>query len=87
MVTTQDGKFPQDIKLECLKEKAEMLDSLKENDDVSVKFDLSGREWQGKYFVNLTAWKIDTSSSSGEDDIPQYDPSDEVDFDSEEPPF
>ena len=26
--------------------------------DVSVQFDIKGAEWQGKYFVNLQAWKV-----------------------------
>jgi len=88
VVTTDADKFPQDICLQCVKDKVEMVNKLKEGDKVKVSFDLRGREWQGKYFVNLNAWKIDYStgdSDAGSDEPPPFDPADEI-LD-EEPPF
>lgn len=87
VVTTDADKFPQDICLQCVKDKVELVNKLKEGDKVKVSFDLRGREWQGKYFVNLNAWKIDyTSGDSGRSvEPPPFDPADEI-LD-EEPPF
>lgn len=88
VVTTEADKYPQDICLQCIKEKVEMINRLNEGDKVNVSFDLRGREYQGRYFVNLNAWKIESggsSAKSGSDDRPPYDPGDEV-LD-EEPPF
>ena len=90
VVTTEADKYPQDICLQCVKEKVEMVDQLKEGDKVKVSFDLRGREYQGRYFVNLNAWKVEAASvgsdgSSNGDDPPFFDPSDEI-LD-EEPPF
>ena len=82
VVTTQADKFPQDIKFECLKEKVELVDKLKKGDKVKVSFNLSGREWQGKYFVNLEAWRIESAPASEDDNS---DSNDEI-LD-EEPPF
>ena len=59
VVTTEESKYPQDIKLECLKDKVELVNKLKQGDQVKVYFDLRGREWQGNYYVNLIAWKLD----------------------------
>jgi len=86
-VVTTDDKYPQDIKFECVKEKVELVNKLKKGDRVKVSFDLRGREWQGKYFVNLNAWKVDYSAaeSGSSDEPPPFDPSDEI-LD-EEPPF
>lgn len=64
VVTSEEDKFPQDIKFECLKDKASLLSELEVGQRVKVHFDISGREWQGKYFVNLTAWRIDPLGAS-----------------------
>src|SRR5690606_33683151 len=64
VITTED-KFPQDVKLECLKEKAEQLENLKVGQQVKVSFDIQGREYNGRYFVNLNAWRIEAEGASG----------------------
>jgi len=87
VVTSDDGKFPQDIQFECLKERVEMVSKLSKGDKVTVSFDINGREWNGKYFVNLVAWKIENDSENEEvpgDKPPLPDP--DEDFD-QEPPF
>lgn len=86
VVTTDAEKYPQDICLQCVKDKVEMVNKLKEGDKVKVSFDLRGREHQGRYFVNLNAWKIDYGAADqSSDEPPPYDPADEI-LD-EEPPF
>lgn len=57
VITTQE-QYPQDVKFECIKDKIAMLDSLQPGMDVTVAFNLRGNEYQGKYFVNLQAWKV-----------------------------
>jgi translation initiation factor IF-3 len=86
VVTSTADKFPQDIKFECLKDKVELVNKLNKGDQVKVTFDINGREWQGKYFVNLAAWKVEAAGGSNtSDEPPPFDPSDEI-LD-EEPPF
>ncbi|MGJ8638889.1 MAG: DUF3127 domain-containing protein [Opitutaceae bacterium] len=87
VVTSTAQKFPQDIKFECLKDKVELVNRLNKGDEVKVTFDINGREWNGKYFVNLAAWKVEATSGAArsDDEPPPYDPGDEV-LD-EEPPF
>ena len=58
VVTTED-KYPQDIKLQCVKEKVELLDSVQAGDKVKVSFDLRGNEYQDRYYVDLQAWRIE----------------------------
>ena len=90
VITTEADKYPQDICLQCVKEKVEMVNKLKVGDSVKVSFNLRGREYQDRYFVNLNAWKIEASSKSSDesgtsDSTPPFDPADEI-LD-EEPPF
>jgi len=83
VVCDEAEKFPQDIKFECLKERVELVSKLKKGDRVKVAFDINGREWNGKYFVNLVAWKVEAESgaapaAAADDEPPPYDPGDEV---------
>lgn len=54
----QDGNYPQLIKFQLVQDRCSLLDSITEGQKIKVSFDLRGREWNGKYFTNLNAWKI-----------------------------
>lgn len=87
VVTVEDGNYPQDISLEFLKDKAELLDQLSVGQTVTVGFDIRGREYNGRYFNNLVGWRIsdaqqaDTSNQTGAADAPPMG----VDFDDDIP--
>ncbi len=65
VITTDDARFPQDIKFECLKDKTALLEKVKEGQRIKVTFDIQGREYNGKYFHNLVAWKIGDTAAGG----------------------
>lgn len=58
VVTTQE-QYPQDVKFEAIKEKVDLLDTYKPGDEVNVHFNIRGNEYQGKYYVNLQAWRLE----------------------------
>ncbi len=64
IIVTQE-QYPQYIKFQLVQDRCGVIDKFNENDDLTVFFDLRGREWQGKYFTNLQAWKIESGQSSG----------------------
>ena len=66
VVTTAHDKYPQDLKFEVVKDKCAMLDAFEEGQDVTVAFDVRGNEYNGKYFVNLSCWKIQAGGATGE---------------------
>ena len=68
VVTVEDGKYPQDINLECVQERVKLLDDLKEGQSVTVTFDIRGREYNGRYFNNLQAWKVQAADDGAADD-------------------
>lgn len=84
LVVTTDERYPQDIKIDFLKEKAEMLDELSDGDPVTVHFDIRGREYNGRFFTDLSGWRIDKGAAGapGKDSNP--DPEDPTDY-SEDP--
>ena len=63
-VITTNEQYPQDIKLECIKDKTSLLDGLSEGDDVEVSFNVRGNEYNGKYYVNLQAWRLNKSGGA-----------------------
>jgi len=57
VVTTQE-QYPQDVKFEAIKDRISMLDGLNAGDDVEVSFNVRGNEYNGRYYVNLQAWRV-----------------------------
>jgi len=64
-VITVESKYPQDIKFELVKDKCDWLDKFAVGQQVTVNFDIRGNEYNGKYYVNLSAWKIQAGAGGG----------------------
>ncbi|MGD1977911.1 MAG: DUF3127 domain-containing protein [Akkermansiaceae bacterium] len=64
VIEVPDGKYPQMVKFETVRDKINLLDSLNIGDEVKVTFDIRGNEYKGRYYVNLNAWKIESSGGS-----------------------
>lgn len=58
VITSNDDKYPQDVKFDFTKDSVEKLDSFKVGDTVKVAFSIRGNEYNGKYYVNLGAFSI-----------------------------
>jgi len=87
VVDDMADKYPQQIKLEAVKDLCATVGGLSVGDQVSVEFNLRGNEYNGKYYVNLQAWKVEVTAPAqpGPAASPAFDPNREV-LD-EEPPF
>ncbi len=78
LIETQ-GEYPQFVKFQLTQDRCDLIENYKEGDGLKVHFDLRGREWQGKYFTNLNAWKIEAegdmsrpaSDENFSQDVPQ----------------
>jgi hypothetical protein len=66
VVTVDEGRYPQDINLEFVKDKISLLDDLQPGQEVTVSFDIRGREHNGRYYNNLQGWKVELTDG----DIP-----------------
>jgi len=80
-VITAGDEYPNDVKFTAIKDKASQLEGLKEGDEVLVHFDIRGREYDERFYVDLNAWKIEKQKGApaasksneqpiGEDDLP-----------------
>jgi hypothetical protein len=63
VVIVEDGKYPQEINLEFVQDKVNLLDDLQPGQEVTVTFDIRGREYNGRYFNNLQGWKIASAAT------------------------
>ena len=58
--------YPQHVSFQITQDKCDLLDKFNEGDELTVQFNLRGREWNGqqgiKYFNTLEAWRIDKVS-------------------------
>ncbi|WP_116368497.1 DUF3127 domain-containing protein [Parahaliea mediterranea] len=66
VVTVDDGRYPQDINLEFVQDKIALLDGLQSGQEVTVSFDIRGREYNGRYFNNLQGWKVVAAAAAPE---------------------
>ena len=58
VITTED-QYPQDVKFTATKERTEQIGKYNEGDAVLVKFDIRGREYNGNFYVDLNAWRVE----------------------------
>ena len=64
VVTVGDDKYPQDIKMEFVKDNTVLLDKFKTGQRVKIGFNLRGGEHNGRYSVNVQAWRIHPADGS-----------------------
>ncbi len=71
VVETED-KFPRKICFTLFNDKASLLDGFAAGDEVEVAFNLESREFNGKWFHNVNAWRLEKSVA--EQDLPEPPP-------------
>ena len=68
VVIKTPGEYPQTIPVNFMQDKVSLLDNFSVGEEVSVSYDLRGREYNGKYFSEVVGWKIE--SLEGRQDLP-----------------
>ena len=87
VVIVDDGKYPQEINLEFVQDKIGLLDNLSPGQEVTVTFDIRGREYNGRYYNNLQGWKVASAddNDSFNQEPPRAESVDSSDFDDDIP--
>ena len=66
VIEVDSGNYPQFVKFQLVQDRCNLIDDYREGEPIKVHFDLRGREWNGKYFTNLNAWRLEkVSEGSG----------------------
>tara|TARA_B110000285_G_scaffold203670_1_gene239975 strand:+ start:12769 stop:13101 length:333 start_codon:yes stop_codon:yes gene_type:complete len=58
LVINTGGDYPQLLQVDFMNDKCEQLNPFNIDSEVSVAINLKGREYNGKYYTNITGWKI-----------------------------
>lgn len=66
VIVDDSTAYPQYVKFQLTQDRCALLDTYEEGQEINVHFDLRGREWNGKYFTNLNAWRIEGVSQAAQ---------------------
>lgn len=66
VIDDQADKYPQQVAIEYGGKALESVDRIKVGDIVTATFNIRGREWNGRWFVNLSGWKIALAAAKAE---------------------
>jgi len=67
VIEVSSGSYPQLVKFQLVQDRCSIIDDYEEGQMIKVHFDLRGREWNGKYFTNLNAWRVEQPAAA---DVP-----------------
>ena len=84
--------FPKKVMISTMGDKVAELKKFKAGDQIKASLNLESREWQGRWFTDVRAWKIEgdgqQGSSAPQDTFyPDQDPGTTVDSPSDDLPF
>ncbi len=73
-VVETSEQFPKNVCFTLFNDKFSLLENLSEGDEVEVSFNLESREYNGKWFHNINAWKVEKVGTGGneQDSPPEY---------------
>jgi hypothetical protein len=74
------SQYPEFVKFQLVQDYCDIInDQFSEGStEVEVSFNLRGREWQGKYFTTLNAWKVKKLKDVEVQEMPDQTPSEQV---------
>jgi len=59
VVETSEDQYPKQICFTLFNEKLNLLDGLQPGAEVNVSFSIESREFNGKWYHNINAWKVE----------------------------
>lgn len=74
-VIETEEQFPRSVCFTLFGDKISLLNGFNNGDDVSVAFNLESREYNGKWFHNVNAWRINKANQDT-GSTPDYSPGD-----------
>jgi hypothetical protein len=60
VIETSEDQYPKQICFTLFNDKLNLLDGLKPGIEVNVSFSVESREFNGKWYHNINAWKVET---------------------------
>ena len=70
VIDVEDGQFPKQICFTLFNDKISLVEGLTTSTDVNVSFSVESREFNGRWYHNINAWKVDRLSMDAPGDYP-----------------
>lgn len=72
VIEYESGRYTQKLALECSNSKAEDFGKLRVGDTVTIKYDVTSREYQGNYYTTANAfeWTVEGGEKPAYNDLP-----------------
>ncbi|MCT4672174.1 MAG: DUF3127 domain-containing protein [Prolixibacteraceae bacterium] len=78
VITTQDEQYARTICFTLFNDKVSLIEGFQPGTDLEIAFNLESREYQGRYFHNVNAWRIQPAMAAApgapQGTVPQFDP-------------
>lgn len=58
VISVPEGKYTQEIIFQLTNDRLDLIEQYGQGQEVEVSYNIRGREYQGKYYNTLDAWKI-----------------------------
>ena len=71
VIQNEEDRFPSPIMLSFTKERISLLDGLAAGERVKVSFDIRGREYNGRHFVDLNGFRLERLDLAGSEAPPE----------------
>tara|TARA_B100000925_G_C21970462_1_gene457663 strand:- start:633 stop:1010 length:378 start_codon:yes stop_codon:yes gene_type:complete len=89
VVVTTEEQYPQDLLIEFIQDKCDILNSYNVGENVKIDINLRGREWESpqgeiKYFNSIQGWRIEKLGVEDQNDMVPPIPQTEESTDNEE---
>lgn len=78
VVETADDQFPKQVCFTLFNDKISLLEGLNAGEEVNVSFSVESREFNGRWYHNINAWRIDrlAAGTPAGDFPPEFTPDD-----------
>lgn len=70
IVIETDGRYPQLVQFVFAQEKTSLLDDVQIGQNAEIFFNVRGRKWKDRYFVELSGWRIVAEKLSEPEQLP-----------------
>lgn len=78
VITTQDEQYARTICFTLFNDKVSLIEGFQPGTELEIAFNLESREYQGRYFHNVNAWRIQPAMAAApgapHGTVPQFDP-------------
>jgi len=71
VIETMDSQYPKKVCIDVWGDNIDNLKAFKTNDVLNVKMDIESREYNGRWFTNVKAWRVDKKQDAAGGSAPQ----------------